>query len=69
MLSLGSEWLTPKGLNHYLHHDLDMQQLLWCFFAYFLILEYPDRHQHLISSLLYYLGAIRKISSQSVYNF
>ena len=31
MLSLGGERLTPKVLNHYLHHDLGMQQLLWCF--------------------------------------
>ena len=34
MLSLGGERLTPKVLNHYLHHDLGMQQVLWCFFAH-----------------------------------
>ena len=34
-----------------------------------LILEYPDHHQNLISSSLYYPGLLHKISSQSVYNF
>ena len=69
MLSLGGERLTPKVLNHYLHPDLGMQQLLWCFVAHLLIVEYPDHHQSLINSLLYYLGPLRKISSQSVHNF
>ena len=69
MLSLGGERLTPKVLNHYLHPDLGMQQLLWFFFAHLLIVEYPDHHQSLINSLLYYLGPLRKISSQSVHNF
>ena len=57
MLSLGCERLpTPlkkkkkkkkkrkKVLDHYLHHDLGMLPLLWCFFAHLLILQYPD-HQ------------------------
>ena len=39
------------------------------FFAHLLIVEYPDHHQSLINSLLYYLGPLRKISSQSVHNF
>ena len=39
------------------------------FFAHLLILEYPDHHQNLISSSLYYPGPLHKISSQSVYNF
>ena len=39
------------------------------FFAHLLILEYPDHHQNLISSLLYYPGPLHKISSQSVHNF
>ena len=69
MLSLGGERLTTKVLNHYLHPDLGMQQLLWWFFAHLLIVEYPDHHQSLINSLLYYLGPLRKISSQSVHNF
>ena len=56
-------------LDHYLHHDLGMPPLLWCFFAHLLILEYPDHHQNLISSSLYYPGPLHKISSQSVHNF
>ena len=39
------------------------------FFAHLLILEYPDHHQNLISSSLYYPGPHYKISSQSVHNF
>ena len=39
------------------------------FFAHLLIVEYPDHHQSLINSSLYYLGPLRKISSQSVHNF
>ena len=39
------------------------------FFAHLLISEYPDHHQNLISSLLYYPGPHPKISSQSVHNF
>ena len=31
VLSLGSERLTPKVLDHYLHHDLVMLPLLFCF--------------------------------------
>ena len=34
-----------------------------------LILEYPDHHQNVISSSLYYPGLLHKISSQSVDNF
>ena len=69
MLSLGGERLTPKVLNHYLHHDLGMQQLLCYFYAHLLILEYSDHQQNLISSSLYYPVALRKISSQSVHTF
>ena len=69
MLSLGCDRLTPKVLAHYLHHDLGMLPLLWCLFANLLILEYPDYHQNLISSSLYFPGPLHKISSQSVYNF
>ena len=75
MLSLGCERLpTPlkkkkKVLDHYLHHDLGMLPLLRCFFAHLLILQYPDHHQNLISSSLYYSGPVHKISSQSVHNF
>ena len=81
MLSLGCERLpTPlkkkrkkkekkKVLDHYVHHDLGMLPLLRCFFAHLLILQYPDHHQNLISSSLYYSGPVHKISSQSVHNF
>ena len=75
MLSLGCERLpTPlkkkkRVLDHYLHHDLGMLPLLRCFFAHLLILQYPDHHQNLISSSLYYSGPVHKISSQSVHNF
>ena len=77
MLSPGCERLqTPlkkkkkkKVLDHYLHHDLGMLPLLRCFFAHLLILQYPDHHQNLISSYLYYSGPVHKISSQSVHNF
>ena len=80
MLSLGCERLpTPlkkkkkrkerKVLDHYLHHDLGMLPLLRCFFVHLLILQYPDHHQNLISSYLYYSGPVHKISSQSVHNF
>ena len=83
MLSLGCERLptpTPpplkkkkkrkkKVLDHYLHHDLGMLTLLRCIFAHLLILQYPDHHQNLISSSLYYSGPVHKISSQSVHNF
>ena len=46
-----------------------MLPLLWCFFAHLLILQYPDHHQNLISSSLYYSGPVHKISSQSIHNF
>ena len=46
-----------------------MLPLLRCFFAHLLILQYPDYHQNLISSSLYYSGPVHKISSQSVRNF
>ena len=58
-----------KVLDHYLHHDLGMLPLLRCFFAHLLILQYPDHHQNVISSSLYYSGPVHKISSQSVHNF
>ena len=38
------------------------------FFAHLLILEYPDHHQHLISSTLHYPGSLHEISFQSIYN-
>ena len=58
-----------KVLDHYLHDDLGMLPLLRCYFAHLLILQYPDHHENLISSSLYYSGPVHKISSQSVHNF
>ena len=46
-----------------------MIPLLRCIFAHLLILQYPDHHQNLISSSLYYSGPVHKSSSQSVHNF
>ena len=48
---------------------MGMLPLLRCCFAHLLILQYPDHHQNLISSSLYYSGSVHKISSQSVHNF
>ena len=68
--NVGPWWwkATPKFLDHYLHHDLGMLALLWCLLAHVLILEYPDHHQNLIGSTLYYSGPHHKISSQSIHN-
>ena len=63
------KFFKKKVLDHYLHHDLGMLPLLRCFFAHLLILQYPDHHQNLISSSLYYSGPVHKISSQSIHNF
>ena len=60
---------VKKVLDHYVHHDLGMLPLLWWFFAHLLILQYPDHHQNLISSSLYYSGPLHKISSQSIHNY
>ena len=69
MLNFGGERLPPpppppkkKKKNYYLHHYYDI------FFAHLLILNYPDHHQNLINSSLYYPGLFHKISSQSVRN-
>ena len=65
-----TDWQNKKEKrDHYMYHDLGMPPLLWCIFAHLLILEYPDHHQNLISSSLYYPGPLHKISSQSVHNF
>ena len=52
MLSLCGERITPLVLDHYLHHNLFMLLLIWCFFAHLLALEDLDHHQNLISFLL-----------------
>ena len=66
MLSLGGERLPPEDLDHYLHHYATT--IMVCF-AHLLILEYPDHHQNLFSSSLYYPKTLHEISSQSGYNF
>ena len=38
VLSLGSERLTPKVLDHYLHYDLAMLSLLFCFLLIYYLL-------------------------------
>ena len=65
---LGGERLTPKALGHYLHHNLVMLHLLWCFFAHLLILEDQHHHQNLINSSLYHPGPLHKILSRSIHN-
>ena len=75
MLSLGCEslpspipvkkrlWIITCTTIWVCYHYYDV-----CF-AHLLILQYPDHHQNLISSSLYYSGPLHKISSQSVHNF
>ena len=78
ILSLGGERLFPPT------HKKKKKKEFWIitcttiwvfhhyygvFFAHLRILEYPDHHQNLISSSLYYPGPLRKISSKSVHNF
>ena len=79
MLSLGGERLPPappptkkkKSLGSLPAPRSGYATIIIVFFAHLnlLILEYPDHHQNLISSSLYYLGPRPKISSQSVHNF
>ena len=78
MLSLGCERLPPprkkkkkkkKVLDHYLQDESGYATTIMVFFAHLLILQYPDHHQNVISSSLYYSGPVHKISSQSVHNF
>ena len=64
MLNLDGERLPPLPPS-----PPGMLLLLWRFFAHILILEYPDHHQNVISSSLYYPGSLHKISFQSVHNF
>ena len=80
MLSLGCERLpTPlkkkkkkkkkKGSGSLPSPRSGYATTITVFFAHLLILQYPDHHQNLISSYLYYSGPVHKISSQSVHNF
>ena len=76
MLSLGCERLpTPLKKKKKKFWIITFTTIWVCyhyygvFFAHLLILQYPDHHQNLISSSLYYSGPVHKISSQSVHNF
>ena len=79
MLSLGCERLSPhppqKKKKKKMFWIITCTTIWVCttimvvFFAHLLILQYPDHHQTLISSSLYYSGPFHKISSQSVHNF
>ena len=75
MLSLGGERLLPPPPPQKKFWIITCTTIWVCyhyyyvFFAHLLILEYPDHHQNLISSSLYYPGPCPKILSQSVHNF
>ena len=76
MLSLGCERLpTPLKKKKKRFWIITCTTIWVCyhyygvFFAHLLILQYPDHHQNLISSSLYYSRPVHKISSQSVHNF
>ena len=77
MLSLGCERLpTPLKKKKKKKFWIITCTTIWVcyhyyggFFVHLLILQYPDHHQNLISSSLYYSGPVHKISSQSVHNF
>ena len=79
MLSLGGERLTPPPPKKKKKKKKSFGSLpaprsgyvttIMVFFSHLLILEYPDHHQNLISSSLYYPGPLHKVSSQSVHNF
>ena len=76
MLSLGGERLPPTKKKKKKKFWTITCTTIWVcynyygvFFAHLLILEYPDHHQYLISSSLYYPGPLHKISSKSVHNF
>ena len=77
ILSLGGERLAPpppkkkkkKSFGSLPAPRSGYATTIMVFFAHLLILEYPDNHQNLISSSLYYPGPLHKISSQSVHYF
>ena len=64
-------WLkaNPKGFGSLPAPRSACATTIIVFFTHLLISEYPDHHQNLISSSLYYPGPLHKISSQSVHNF
>ena len=61
MLSLGGERANPKGFESLPAPRSGYATTIMIFFAHLLIVEYPDHHQSLINSLLYYLGPLHKI--------
>ena len=71
MLSLGGERLPPppppqkkkKKLGSLPAPRSGYATTIMVIFAHLLILEYPDHHQNLISSSLYYPGPLHKILS------
>ena len=69
MLSLVDERLTPKVLDHYLHHDLGMLPLLWwgifCSFTHLRIPRSPPQ----FNQFIVLPRTLHKILSQSVRNF
>ena len=79
MLSLGCERLPPlskkkkKKKKGFWIITFTTIWVCYHYYGVFLthlhILQYPDHHQNLISSYLYYSGPVHKISSQSVHNF
>ena len=68
MLSLGGERLTPKVLDHDLHHDLVILQLLWSFCS-FTHLRRPRSPVKFNQFQLPPPPAPHKISSQFIHNF
>ena len=69
MLSLGGDRLTPKVLDHYIHHNLVMLLLLWHFFCSFTPLRI-NRSPPISNPFFIVLpGPFHKISSQSIHNF
>ena len=60
---------NPKGFGSLPVLRSGYATAITVFFAHLLILEYPDHHQNLISSSLYYPGPLHKIASKSVHNF
>ena len=78
MLSLGGERLPPPKKKEKKEKSFGSlpgprsgyaTTIMVFFFAHLLILEYPDHHQNLTSSSLYYPGPLHKISSQSTHDF
>ena len=68
MSSLCGGKLIPKVLDHYLHHDLIILQLIWCFCSFSHIRK-PVSPSNLISSSLYHPGTVHKIHSNPFLSF